>query len=208
MSIITMPTGLLFGDFTIGQRLFDLTEMSESSGATATRLMGPPRWTLAIAAPSNGVDMAQAGLWESMLLQLRGGVNHLAAWDIVRNAPRGTARGTMAVNGAHSAGANAMNITGSGVSATLLAGDWLQISSGLAGQTVKVVADITANGSGNFTGVQIEPPLRNGYSGGVSITWDKPLIHFKLSSPSPSWSYNAENNTLRGYALDFTEQWS
>lgn len=205
-----MPAGLSVGDFGVAQQRHDLTEMSDSTGATATRLLGPPRWRLSMSAPQGGLSQAQAALWQTMLLQLRGGVNHLAAWDIVANAPRGTMRGTLTLNGATTAGQSAaISITG-GVgqaATTLLAGDWLQVGAGLTGQLVKVVVDATANGSGVIS-VTVEPPLRTAYSGGTAVTWDKALGHFKMLSAAPGWTYNPGNNLLQGFSIDLLEQWA
>lgn len=211
MAIITMPAIVAAncGEFSIGQRRFDLEEMSESSGATQARVLGPPRWQLSISSPSVGMSLAVASEWEAMLMLLRGKVNHLAAWDIVRFAPRGTCRGVMTLSGAHAQGATSLLIAVTGQSGlTLLKGDWLQLGTGTTSQLFKLVADATA-GASNIT-VTVEPPVRpvGGFAGGTSVTWDKPLCHYKLASEAPSWSYRPGFNTQTGFALDLVEQWT
>jgi hypothetical protein len=142
-----------------------------------------------------------------MLLQLRGGVNHLSVYDPVRTAPQGTMRGTLTLNGTHGGGIVALSVTGGGgqAGATLKAGDWLQIGSGLGtSQLVKVMADATANGSGVIS-LTVEPPLRGGFSSGTAVTWNKTLGYYKQTS-EPAWSY-APARMAGGYAADLLESW-
>lgn len=206
MAIIAMPTGLRIAEVSIGQARYDMVEMSDASGHAAARLFGPPRWRVSMrSAPA--LLLAQAAQWEAMLLQLRGGVNHLSVYDPVRQVPQGTMRGTLTVSGAHSAGAVAVTVTGGAgqASTTLKAGDWLQIGTGLGtSQLVKVMADATANGSGVIS-LTVEPPLRTGFSGGTAVTWNRPLAYYKQGD-APMWTYGP-GQTSGGYAVDLLESW-
>jgi hypothetical protein len=162
-----------------------------------------------MAAPNIGLSEADAAVWEAMILQLRGGVNHLAAWDIVKNAPRGTCRGTMTLSGAHAQGVTALTIAVTGQTGlTLVPGDWLQIGSGTGGQLVKVVVGGTAGAA--TIAVTVEPPIRPaaGYAGATAVTWDKALGHYKLVSALPQWNYVPGINTVAGFAIDLVEQWT
>jgi hypothetical protein len=118
MAVITMPADLAVRDFTWGQRRYDIEASSDVNGSSQARLFGPPRWLCSFQCPP-GVDADDAGLWESTLLQLRGRVNHLAAWDRNRPAPRGTLRGSPTLNATVAAGATSMVLTG-GVGTNLL----------------------------------------------------------------------------------------
>lgn len=209
MAIIQLPTGLLCGQFAISQRRFDMDEMSEESGDALARLLGPPRWGLVLAAPSNGLSQANAALWSSMVLRLRGRVNHLAAYDIVKQAPRGSFRGNPTLVGAHAGGLSTLVINGGSGQAgqTFLSGDWVGVGSGLGSQVVNVVADAVANGSGQVT-LTVEPPLRLAWPNGTAIVWDKPLIYYKAVSQAVSWDYRPGWNTLRGFQGEFVEQWN
>ena len=210
MAVIAMPTSLILGVFNISQARFDLSEMSESTGAAQDRALGPPRWRLSIAAPSV-LSIESSAVWEALILKLRGRVNHLSAWDIMKPAPRGTMRGTMTLSGTHAQGVTVLNVTaGAGqAGTTLLAGDWLQVGSGTGGQLFKVVADATANGAG-LIAVTVEPPVRplGGFAGSTAVTWDKALGHYKMTSPSPGWGYVPSVNAQSGFALDLMEQWT
>jgi hypothetical protein len=214
MAIITMPDLLVALDgVQIAQRRYELAATSDASGTTQVRLFGPPRWAMTLVCPP-ALAVADAATWEVMLLQLRGRINHLAAYDPARPAPRGTMRGTMTLSGSHTAGATSVVVTaGAGqASTTLLSGDWLQIGSGLTGQLVKVVADATANGSGVIT-LTTEPPLRTGYAGATAVTWDKARGHYKNTSDESRWQYlNGQGRgmvqALAGFSIDLLEQWT
>lgn len=207
MAIITLPTDLRIAEAGFGQARYDMAEMSDATGHAAARLFGPPRWRASLRS-HKAIAIEEASIWEAMLLQLRGGVNHLALHDRHRPAPLGTMRGTLTLSGAHSAGAVAVAVTGGAgqASKTLTIGDWLQIGAGIGtSQLVKLMANATANGSGVIS-LTVEPPLRIAFSGGTAVTWDKPVAYYKQIS-EPSWSYTSRQ-AAGGFALDLLESWS
>jgi hypothetical protein len=208
VSVISLPAGLQFGSWTWGQADYSLTEISDQTGAASSRSFGPPRWTLSFTS-IDALTRVQAGVWDAFITQLRGRVNHLSAYDVLRPTPQGTMRGTLTLNSSAAAGDVALSITG-GVgqaATTLLRGDWLQISTGLGtSQLVKVCADATANGSGVIS-VTVEPPLRLAFSSSTAVTWSTPLAYFKRSSGKVEWR-SAGAGFLAGYSLDLLEQWS
>lgn len=210
MSIITWPAGLKApAEFTVSQARYDQVEMSDATGHAAARVFGPPRWQIALRSV-DAFSLAEAGVYEAMLLQLRGGINHLALHDFVRSAPQGTMRGTLTMSAGPSAGATTISVTGGAGQAgtTLKAGDWLQIGSGLGtSQLVKVMADATANGSGVIA-LTIEPPLRTAFSSGAAVTWDKPLAYYRQTG-KPQWAYRP-NKVFKqgGFSIDLLESWT
>ena len=209
MSIITRPANLAIAKAgqRMGQRRYDLNGGSDSTGAAQVRLFGPPRWTMTLQAPE-AVTIAEADVWQTMLLQLRGRVNHLAAWDESRPAPLGTMRGTLTLNSTAVAGDVALSVTGGAGQAgtTLRAMDWLQVGSGLGSQLVKVTGNATANGSGVIA-IAIEPPLRTGYASGTAVAWSQPVAHFKSQNDDTDWR-NWGSRAVQGLTLDLLEQWS
>lgn len=200
MTIITLPANLPLGDGSgFGFRRFDMQATSEVTGAQQDRPLGPPRWTLTLVQP-RALSLRDAGRWEALQAQLRGRVNRLAAWDPVRKAPMGTLRGTLTLASTVAAGATTMAV--SGATGTVLAGDMLQIGTGLGtSQLVKVVAD------GTQASITFEPPLRVGYSAGTAVTWDKPVAYFALQSSGASWSYTG-GRVAQGHSMDLLEAWS
>jgi hypothetical protein len=210
MAIITWPAALAVpAECSISQARYDMAENSDATGHRADRLFGPPRWRMALRS-IDAFTLAQAGVYEAMLLKLRGSVNHLAMFDPARQAPQGTLRGTLTLTGSHAAGATSLVIAaGAGQAGkTLLQGDWLQLSSGVGtSQLIKAVADATADGAGAITAT-IEPPLRIGFAGGTTVTWDKPLGYYKQLG-TPQWSYRPGMRYKQaGFALDLLESWT
>lgn len=207
MSVIALPPLLGIGGCSIGQARYDQLENSDATGHHSVILFGPPRWILTLSAPAH-LPISEASLWESLLLKLRGGANHLSAWDPIRRHPEGTMRGSMILNGAHSAGASSLSIVASGqTNKTLLAGDWLQIATGVGtSQLVKVVDNATSDGSAGVIGVNIEPSLRIAFSNGTVVNWDKSLGYYRMMS-APNWAYGY-GRTQNGFTAELLESWT
>jgi hypothetical protein len=213
MAIITWPTNLIPAPGSgFGQRRYDVSHGSDTTGARQDRVLAPPRWQLSIVQPEL-LTPAQAGRWHALVLSLRGRVNHLACWDFGRPVPLGTLRGTPTLGAAAAAGATSIAIAGGGsnAGATLRAGDMLQLGTGLGtSQVVMVMADATADGSGNIAALSIEPPLRVAQANGNPVTWQRPLAYFKLSTGNTTWSWESgpERPYGTGLSLDLLEYWS
>lgn len=208
MAIITPSFSIAFARFAFGQKRFDLTEASESTGAANIRVLGPPRWRVSCESPRQ-CGPAQIAIWQPLLMNLRGRVNHLALWDHGQSVPLGTMRGTLTVSGTPAAGAVTMSVTGGAgqASTTLKANDWLQIGTGLTSQLINITADATANGSGVIA-ITFEPPLRTSFSNGTAVTWDHPVAHYKMVNEAPMFEYDPGYLLKGGIALDLLEQWS
>lgn len=206
MSVILLPASLrIRPDFGIEQRRFDMLESSDATGDTAVRLQAPPRWAISFTG-TDAMAIPAADEWRALLLQLRGAVNVLAAWDIARPTPRGTARGAMLLATAAAAGATSLSITGATPAAgTLLRGDWLQIGTGHgSSQLVNVVADVQLSGG---TGVvAFEAPLRKAYAAGTVVTWDKALGYYRRTAGAvgASWQYRTRR-LVGGFTFDGLE---
>lgn len=97
--------------------------------------------------------------------------------------PRGTANtsGVTVGSGGGTTGGRTLPLAGLGAAATLLAGDFLQISSGANSRLHCIVENATADGSGNAT-VTIEAPLRADYASGVAVTLTSPKGVFRSTT--------------------------
>ena len=106
MAIKTIPAAVAasMGGQNYGQARYDIMEMSEPTGASAVRVLGPARWVMGLRS-QQGLSLASAGNWEAMLLKLRGGVNHLAVYDFLRPAPLGSMRGSPTISADRPVGA-------------------------------------------------------------------------------------------------------
>lgn len=233
MTIIQMPTDLVVGSFAWGQMRYDSEDASDLTGDSFTLVYGPPRWRIAMGS-AGGMSLDQGAKWETLLLQLRGRINVLAAFDPVRIAPQGTMRGAPFVESFTAAGATSLvlaNATG-----TLAEGDLLQLGNGLGtSQLVKLVAAATgsltsvgtpgwinnssqvvawanpgaqvvawANG-GRMT-INFEAPLRRAIAAGTAVTWDRPRAYFRATSPTANWSYRPGSvAAVEAHAVDLLE---
>ena len=164
MSIVTVPAGLVApAGCTFGQARYDVAESSDSTGAEAARLLGPPRWSMSLRS-IDALTAVEAGLWEAMLLQLRGRVNHLAVHDFGRPAPEGTLRGAPTLNASAAVGATAVVLTGVRTARNLLlntrafdAAPWSAINSGTASANTTAAPDgtLTADTLTDASGAQL-----------------------------------------------------
>ncbi len=235
MAIITLPAAVQAapGGLGYGQVRYDMAESSNATGDTAVRLFGPPRWRYALQSPA-WASMAEAGAWESLVLQLRGQVNVLAMWDLLRPAPAGTLRGAPWLAADVPAGSTSA-VLGHAIG-TLKAGDWLQLGAGLgASQTVKLTADASStllaaataawvNGSAAAANwlngsaaavtwaasgrcsISFEPPLRAAYPLRTAVAWDKPIVYCRMQGGSaPSWKAMPAGPAIEGFALALLE---
>lgn len=207
MSIITLPQTLQIGAGSgVGQQRYEIEAVSETNGAQQVRVLGPPRWRLALVQPP-ALSLQGGGEWAALIAALRGRVNHLAAWDPVRHVPAGTMRGTPTLNTGAAAGDSTLSLVTGQPACTLRSGDWLQLGAGLgASQLVMVTGNATADGSGIMS-VAIEPPLRLAFSGGAAITWQRASTYYRATSASSQWQYVA-SAAVGGFALDLLESWS
>lgn len=233
MAIIAMSTSIRPADSSMGQVRYDMVEMSDSSGSEAARLLGPPRWTLSLTSSDN-MTLQESGLWQAMLLQLRGKVNVLLAFNPLRQQPVGTLRGSPRLASAVAAGATSMTLIG-GTNGTLEPGDDLQIASGLgSSQVVKVVQTATSSPATNtpFTWsnggafswsnggafswsdmgtitVTFEPPTRYAYAKESAVGWERPSTYYRLQNESIRWKYASGSRRREGgYSIDLIEAFS
>jgi hypothetical protein len=209
MAIYTLPTTLKLGpECGIGQRRYDMLAASDTTGNTQVRVLAPPRWTMSLVQPER-LTLAEANAWAALLVGLRGRVNVLAAWDVVRPAPLGTMRGALTLAALAAAGATTATVAGGAgqAGATLTAGDWLQIGTGLGSSQLVMLTDpATADGSG-YAVVKFEPPLRQAYAAATTVAWDKPLAYYRSQSASFGWKYANRGLMATGMALDLLETW-
>jgi hypothetical protein len=73
----------------------------------------------------------------------------------------------------------------------------------MSGQLHTVTQDATANGSGVFTGVTIDPPVRAYRGYGTVVTWDKPTANFVLAQNEISFQRTLA--TFESIAIDLQE---
>jgi hypothetical protein len=207
MSIVTIPSGMLFKRQDFGTRDFGLDFSNADSGASQTAINGPPRLTCSLVA-NDAMDRGEAAAWRALVLSLKGRVNQLAVHDVLNAAPRGTMRGSLTLASAASAGADSLRISG-GVSQagkTLLLGDWIGVNqAGTNRQLLHVQSDAVADSSGVIV-VSVAPNLRVAVGVGSQVSWDKPTCLMRRTTQENSWSSNGA--TQGSFNLDLMEDWS
>lgn len=202
MAVFLVPTDFGFDAADFSFLDFSYTEMSDTTGDSADRLGGPPRWACQMTSLAQ-MSVREAGRWQSLLMKLRGGVNHLGVFDPVRTQPEGTLRGTPTLAGAVVAGATTAAINANG---SVFEGDLLQIGTGVGtSQLISIVAD--AAPSAGTMAITFEAPLRYGFASGTAVTWSYPRFYAKLRSAPPSWSYPKGWRGAGNFKLDLVEAW-
>ena|SRR5687768_10628074 len=200
MSVIDWPS-LPVARFSWAQQRYDIA-FNSMFGSQAVEA-STPGWAVTMESPA-GLSV-NGGSWQALGMQLRGKTNQLALWNIARPVPLGTMRGTMTLNSDAAQGSTTLSIVASGqASKTLLQGDFLGIGTLLTQQVVMVIADATSDGSGVIS-VTIEPALRNSFTTGESVTWDKPKALFRRVDSKFSWQHSAA--IVEGFSLDLVEDW-
>lgn len=165
--------------------------------------LGGDYWTAVVTIPL-GVTVSGGAAVEAFVDRLRGSQHSVALWHMRRPQPLGTMRdgsaaawttsvpsaatwstsapataiwtaGEPALRSAVAQFANAATLTCT-VGATLLAGDHIGLPNG---QTVRVLADATAGGTGDMA-IEFAPSARSAMTAYGRVTWNKPTVNFKL----------------------------
>ncbi len=195
MSTITRPTQFIPRACSLMLATNQRVSASPFGGSEQAVDMLNDRWMMSCDLPP--ASHGNAAWLEAFIGSMRGQVNVVALYHFARPQPRGTARGTMLINGAVAQGASSIAIDGiSPSTGTLLAGDML----GVGGQLFMVAADVTA--SGGAATVTIVNRVRTAIADNASVTWDRPTTLFRLVS-SPSVAFAPGLATPTGF--DFAE---
>ncbi len=199
MTTLAWPTLSRTAPLTVDWSLVPNTITFESplSGSVQTVEFPGARWRVSFS--MDNLQEADSALLQAMLVRLRGRAGRLALHNFARPTPRGTIAGTPLVMGAAQTGGTLI-IDGCTVGSTLKAGDFI----GVNGELKMVVADATANGSGQMT-LTIEPPLRSSPADNAAITTTQPTATFMLAQDETKWT--ARPGVLTSFPLEFVEVW-
>ena len=173
---------------------------SPFSGQTQTFKHSGEWWEAEVTLPP--MKQAIAKKWVASLVSLRGVSGQMLLGDWDARTPNGTASssaGTPLVNGGSQTG-NSLIIDGATASQTgyLVAGDYIQIGSGLSSRLHLVVEDANTDSSGNAT-LSIEPALRSSPADNTAITVSSPKGVFRLVDNATEW----EADAISVYGISF-----
>ena len=158
------------------------------------------RWRASISLPP--MKRVDAENWIAFLLSLRGQYGTFLLGDPNATAPRGSAAttaGTPVVFGANQTGQDLI-IDGLPTSVTgyLLAGDYIQLGSGITSNLYKVLTQVNTNGSGVAT-VTVWPSVTTAPADNATITLNSAKGVFRLANNTASW----EINNISSYGITF-----
>jgi hypothetical protein len=145
-------------------------------------------WSVSIAMPPMNQPTAEA--WMTFLTALRGTSGTFWIGDVAHAIPRGTATGTPVVNTAQSAMSSTLMTRGWTSGATFLAGDFIQLGTGVQQRMYKSLTNQTANGGGYIT-FDIFPILREGVSDDQPITLLNTAGTFRLEKDTRQFDMDA-----------------
>lgn len=185
----------------LGWQTAEIRTSSPISGSMQVRAVGLPRHTLKLQLPQRmAPDIG--GRWRALLLQLNGGINHLEAYDPARQFSVGGATGDRQTTAAVAKGATVIPVSGGG---TLIAGDWIQVGSGVgSSQLLMVAADTALPGN-----VPVTQSAFWSYASGTRVRVDRPCTYFRMSGKLPEWGGVAGfGQQLQGVSVDFLEAFS
>ena len=206
MSVITFPfPSVRVMRQTWGQQRNDLYFRS-AFGSQSVEI-SEPLWIATLEAP--GQYENQAGAWQSVGLQLKGGKNQLALYNLARSIPVGTMRGDLTFNSNAGQGATVLSIIAtaqpSEIGHTLVPGDFIGFGAGVTQQLVMVVIGGVAD-SNSIISVTVEPPLRTPFIAGDEVRWRMPTALFRRKIGSV-FQWENVGATSEGYTLDLIEDW-
>lgn len=159
-----------------------LTHASPLAGGVRTLTVPGARWRFS--AEYGSLNSTDAGLMIGFFASLEGAGGRFTAYPFHRRWPLGTCRATGATVSAASALATSVTAASLGAGATLLPGDFFQLSSFL----YCVTTTVTANGSGAAT-ISFKPGLRVAHSNGAALTFFEPKTTFRLMSDENGLNY-------------------
>ena len=159
-------------------------------------------WQTTVTLPP--MKRADAGAWQSFLMQLNGRFGTFLLGDPDGKTIQGSATGTMSATADHSIGAYDITVDGLNASQTTAfkKGDYVQFGSGATSKLHMIVADISTNGSGQAT-LQIEPPLKTAISNDDVVVYASTKAVMRMDANDLGW--NANNVSLYGISFSCTE---
>ena len=186
---LALPTSIGIAEITLSAN--NAVAISQSPFTFQQQIIQHPgqRWTASVTIPPVRRDLAEP--WVAFLLAMNGPVGTFLLGDPNAKAPQGTAT-SATITGAARSSSPTITMTG-----TLLAGDYIQIGSGVTATLHKVLQD--KNGTGT---IEIWPALRSTASS-ATVTLTNTVGRFRLSGTQQS--FNINDASIYGISFDAVE---
>ena len=162
------------------------------SGKVQVRALGGQKWSFT--AKYNPMTRAEFMPVYAFVTALQGRYGTFTIVPPVISSTRGTATGTVTVNGAHTAGDTTIAITG--LTGTLKAGDFIKFST--HDKVYMVTADLTGSGT-----LSIEPGIVVTVASGSGVTYNS--VPFKMRLNNDVQEYSLSANEYYEYEIDMEE---
>lgn len=198
---LTLPTAGLFTRFSLTTQSANVESVSPFTLEKQIQTHQGMLWRAGITlAP---MKRAEAETWRSFFLKLNGKQGTFLLGDLGAKLPRGIATGVPLVDGAGQSGQE-LNTKGwtTGVTGILLAGDYIQIGTGLTSRLYKVLDDVDSDGGGLAT-FDIWPRLRESPADNAVIVVNEAKGLFRLSDNISSSEVGT--NAFYGFGFRATE---
>lgn len=186
---LALPTSIGIAEITLSAN--NAVAISQSPFTFQQQIIRHPgqRWTASVTIPPVRRDLAEP--WVAFLLAMNGPVGTFLLGDPNGKAPRGTAT-SATITGTAASSSPTITMTG-----TLLAGDYIQIGSGVTATLHKVLQDRSGSGT-----IEIWPSLRSAVTG-VTVTLTNTVGRFRLSGTQQS--FNINDASIYGISFDAVE---
>ena len=186
---LALPTSIGIAEITLSAN--NAVAISQSPFTFQQQIIQHPgqRWTASVSIPPVRRDLAEP--WVAFLLAMNGPVGTFLLGDPNAKAPQGTAT-SATITGAARSSSPTITMTG-----TLLAGDYIQIGSGVTATLHKVLQD--RNGTGT---IEIWPALRS-VASSAAVTLTNTVGRFRLSGTQQS--FNINDASIYGISFDCVE---
>lgn len=169
---LALPSTPKFNEFTLIRMPVVGINSSPYTGGQEVQVWPGQWWEAEVGLPT--MEKADIAAWRVFFAKLNGMAGTFLMGDPNFATPRGSAAatpGTPVADGAQTAMATVLNVTGLPVLATgyLLAGDFIQLGSGASSRLHMVLTDVNTDSAGDAA-IDIWPYLRANVANGAAVT--------------------------------------
>jgi hypothetical protein len=202
MTTLTFPVLSRNGPSSLSWRKLSNSQAFESPLTKSVQTVELPGARWACTASWENLQTTDANKLRAFLAKLRGTAGRFYLGNLGQPYPFGNAAGTPLVKGAAQTGSSLIT-DGWTPTTTLLAGDYIGFNAGA--ELRMIVADATADGSGNMT-LTLDAPLRVSPADNSAIVITAPTCIMRLAGDDIEWPYHP--GKISTFTLDAVEVFS
>lgn len=197
---LDLPTSIGIAEIELTASNAVAVSRSPFTFATQTHGYSGQAWSASVTIPSVRRDLAAP--WKAFLTSLRGPVGRFLMGDPDYKAPQGLAATFPGSPAITDQSGGTITVTGASANKTnwLLAGDYIQIGTGMNSTLHQVLQNASTDNSGS-TVLEVWPGVRGTRSGNITI--NNPRGLFRLAGNETTWSIN--NSSAYGISFEAIE---